>query len=141
MMEFFLPIEPPRITAQMKRVAVVSGKPRFFDGPELADARAKLTAHLSAHRPETPLEGPVRLITRWCYATTKTNKNGQYKTTKPDTDNMIKLLKDCMTRCGFWQDDAQVASELTEKFWAVQPGIYVKTLSLKNSEGGGCKEV
>ncbi|WP_236253677.1 RusA family crossover junction endodeoxyribonuclease [Streptococcus mitis] len=52
--------------------------------------------------------------------------NGQYKTTKPDTDNLQKLLKDCMTKLGYWQDDAQVASEIVEKFWADTVGIYIK---------------
>jgi len=54
------------------------------------------------------------------------HRDGQYKITRPDTDNMIKILKDEMTSLGFWKDDAQVASEITEKFWAEQPGIYVK---------------
>lgn len=51
--------------------------------------------------------------------------SGEYRITKPDTDNLQKLLKDCMTRCGFWKDDAQVASELCEKFWAEIPGIFI----------------
>lgn len=35
-------------------------------------------------------------------------------------------MKDCMTRLHFWKDDAQVASEISEKFWAAVPGIYVR---------------
>ena len=31
---------------------------------------------------------------------------------------------DVMTELGFLMDDAQVASELCEKFWAEIPGIY-----------------
>lgn len=50
----------------------------------------------------------------------------QHKTSKPDTDNLEKALKDCMTRLHFWKDDAQVASEISEKFWAAVPGIYVR---------------
>lgn len=30
-----------------------------------------------------------------------------------------------MTAVGFWRDDAQVSSEIVEKFWAEVPGIYV----------------
>ena len=26
----------------------------------------------------------------------------RWKTSKPDTDNLIKMLKDCMTRTGYW---------------------------------------
>ena len=52
--------------------------------------------------------------------------DGEYKTSRPDTDNLQKLLKDCMTLVGFWDDDALVASELVEKFWAEFPGIYIR---------------
>jgi Holliday junction resolvase RusA-like endonuclease len=31
-----------------------------------------------------------------------------------------------MTDCGFWEDDALVASEIIEKFWTDVPGIYIK---------------
>ncbi len=55
----------------------------------------------------------------------KGSRNGQYKHTKPDTDNLQKLLKDCMTELGFWKDDALVASELVQKFWGEKTGIYI----------------
>ena len=56
--------------------------------------------------------------------------DGEYKITKPDTDNLQKLLKDCMTSVKFWSDDAQVASEVVEKFWADIPGIYIRVTEL-----------
>jgi Holliday junction resolvase RusA-like endonuclease len=39
---------------------------------------------------------------------------------------MIKLFKDCMTRCSFWDDDSQVCSEVTQKFYGCTSGIYVE---------------
>jgi Holliday junction resolvase RusA-like endonuclease len=36
------------------------------------------------------------------------------------------MLKDCMEKLGYYKNDAQVASEITEKFWAEIPGIYIK---------------
>lgn len=130
MLEFFLPIIPPTVTHQEKKVTVVKGKPLFYEPPELADARQKLEAYLAKHVPIKPLTGPLQLITKWCYPTTGKYQNGQYKTTKPDTDNMIKLLKDVMTSLDFWLDDSLVASEITEKFWADVPGIYVRIKKL-----------
>lgn len=62
------------------------------------------------------------------------HRDGEWKTTKPDTDNMIKLLKDCMTRTGFWVDDAQVCSEITEKFWGDVSGIYVMVEQLEQEQ-------
>ncbi|MDR7869139.1 MAG: RusA family crossover junction endodeoxyribonuclease [Sporomusaceae bacterium] len=127
--EFFIAIEPPTKTHQQKKARVVKGKPVFYEPPELADVRQKLTAYLARHVPPERLTGPVQLITKWCYPRGRYG-NGEYKTTKPDTDNMIKLLKDVMTDLGFWVDDAQVASEVTEKFWAEVPGIYVRIRKL-----------
>lgn len=53
------------------------------------------------------------------------------KIKKPDTDNMVKLLKDEMTHCGYWADDAQVASEITEKFYSEPTGIYIKAEEIR----------
>ena len=82
-------------------------------------------AYLSEHRPQQPYREGVRLIVKWLFPKGK-HKNGEYRITKPDTDNLQKLLKDCLTRCGYWQDDALVACEITEKFWSDIPGIYIK---------------
>lgn len=124
-LEFFMPMIPPTCTHQQKQVHVVRGKPVFYEPPDLAAARAKLTAHLGQHKPEKPLTGALRLIARWLFPRGE-HADGEYKITKPDTDNLIKLLKDCMTTDRFWTDDALVASELCEKFWAERPGIYIR---------------
>lgn len=123
-MEFFMPMIPPTVTHQEKQWRVVHGRPVSYDPPEVRAARSKLTASLARFRPEQPLKGPVRLTVKWCFPRGR-HKNGEYRTTKPDTDNLQKLLKDCMTAAGFWKDDAQVASEICEKFWANLPGIYI----------------
>ena len=65
-------------------------------------------------------------MTKWCFLDDGKHGNGTYRITKPDTDNLQKLLKDCMTRVGFWEDDALVASEIVEKFWSQVPGIYIR---------------
>lgn len=127
--EFFMPMIPPTVTHQEKQVAVRNGKPIFYEPPKLKEARAKLTAYLMKHIPEQPYTSGVRLTVKWCFPKGR-HHNGEYKITKPDTDNLNKLLKDCMTHCGFWKDDALVASEICEKFWAETSGIYVKVESL-----------
>ena len=130
MTEFFMPMIPPTITAQEHKVAVVNGRPRFYNPPELEDAKAKLLGALMPHRPEQPITCGVRLVTKWLFPAGERHENGKYKITKPDTDNLQKLLKDCMTQCGFWKDDALVASEICEKFWADRPGIYIRVMPL-----------
>jgi len=124
--EFFMPMEPPQTTHQTKQVTCRNGRPVFYEPADLKAARSKLMGHLSKHVPKEKYTGPVRLVTKWLFPMTQTSKNGQYKHTRPDTDNLQKLLKDCMSDVGFWKDDALVVSEIVEKFWADTPGIYIK---------------
>ena len=93
---------------------------------ELKEARRDLSVLLSKHIPEVKFERSVRLVTKWCFPITGKHTDGEYKYTRPDTDNLQKLLKDCMTDTGYWKDDALVVCEITEKFWAAVPGIYIK---------------
>ena len=124
--EFFMPMIPPTTTHQQKQVTVRNGKPVFYEPEDLKAARSKLSAHLGKHVPAEKYTKAIRLMTKWCFPITGSHTNGQYKYTKPDTDNLQKLLKDCMTDSGYWEDDALVASEITEKFWAQVPGIYIR---------------
>ena len=130
--EFFMPMKPPTVTHQEKKWRVVKGKPVPYEPPEVRAARSKLTAHLAGHRPVEPLAGAVRLLVKWCFPRGD-HADGEYRVTKPDVDNIQKLLMDCMTAVGFWTDDAQVASMVAEKFWAEVPGIYISITEL--SEG------
>ena len=136
-LKFFMPMEPPTATRQEKKVRVVKGKPIFYEPPEVADAREKLLSHLSKHVPTRELAGPVELIVKWCFPRGR-HKDGEWRTTKPDTDNLNKLLKDCMTKLGYWTDDAQVVSEVCQKFWAEVPGIFISVRELDSKDCNGC---
>ena len=129
MIEFFMSMNPPTVTHQEKKIHVVNGKPITYEPAELAAARDKLIGHLSKYRPKDKYVVPVELVTKWCFPCGR-HKDGEYRTSKPDTDNLQKLLKDCMTKCGFWKDDALVCREITEKFWAEIPGIYIRIKEL-----------
>lgn len=137
MVEFYMRMIPPMTTYQQHKVAIIGGKPRFYEPEKVKAARESYMALLSKRRPEKPIEGPVRLTTKWLYPLTQKEEANHidwcWKTSKPDTDNMIKLLKDCMTKCGYWKDDAQVVSEITEKFRTKdEPGIYVRIERLQD---------
>jgi len=111
--EFFLPMDKiPTVTHQEKKVNFKTKS--FYEDFDLKEARSRYISLLGKHTPHAPLEGPIRLQTKWIFF--RNVPKVQWKTTKPDTDNLIKLFKDCMTHCRFWKDDAQVASEITEKF-------------------------
>ena len=128
--EFFLPIQPPTVTHQQKQVSAKNGKPVFFEPSELTAARAKLQAHLAKHVPEKKYAGAIRVVAKWLFPITGKHKDGEYKTTKPDCSNLIKLLEDVMTDLGYWEDDRLVASLIIEKFYANTPGIYICIESL-----------
>ena len=130
MIKFFLPIIPPTVTHQQKKIGVTHGKPYTYEPAKLKDTRQKLMSHLAKYAPEQPFKGAVRLLVKWCFPVTGEHQNGEYKTTKPDTDNLQKLLKDVMTDLKYWKDDALVASEIIEKFWADVPGIYIEVYEI-----------
>lgn len=129
-MHFFLDIIPPRTTAQEKKVTIVNGRPRFYEPVSLRDARKLLVMSLYSHAPKTPLRGPVALETAWYFARGRSHYDGEWKYTRPDTDNLQKLLKDCMTSVGFWKDDALVVWEQVEKRWSDTPGIWIRVTDL-----------
>jgi len=125
MIEFFMAMEPPTATAQMHQVQCRNGRPIFYDPPRVRAMKAKLYAALLPHRPDAPMDGPLRLTTKWIWHNKARNEN-RYKPTKPDTDNLVKALKDLMETAGYFRDDAQVCSEIIEKFYGRPAGIYIK---------------
>lgn len=125
-MNFFMPMFPPTKTQQEHKVKVVNGKPIFYEPRELANARLKIRDSLAAHVPDHPFTGGIELQVMWIFHTDDDKKEGKYRITKPDTDNLQKMLKDEMTKLGFWKDDAQVCCEHIEKFWSAIPGIFIR---------------
>ena len=123
---FVLCFEPPTVTAQEAKIVVRDGKPHKYNPPALADAKEKYIAYLSEHKPDQPYDGPIALYVEWYF---HSESQSGYKITRPDTDNLDKLLKDCMTVAGFWKDDAQVCQENIRKKWAYkEPGGIVITI-------------
>ena len=130
--QFFIPMRPPTTTHNAKELHAYmkGGKPcaTLHDSNELKQVRAKFHAYLAPHAPEKPVPAgkPVRLLVKWLFPTDGHHSNGEWRTSKPDTDNLEKALKDEMTRLHFWHDDAQVCSEIIEKFWADPCGVFVQ---------------
>ena len=122
-----LDIDPPRTTAQQKRIAGrrPDGRPYFYDGNRLSKARGALQAALYEHVPKEPMEGCLALTVHWVFSTPDKKKWDTWKTTRPDTDNLQKMLKDEMTRMGFWKDDAQVCVEYVDKSWGKRGSIAI----------------
>lgn len=127
-MEFDIHFDPPRATAQEKQYAVRNGRVVVYETAKARDAKQLLRLVLAPHAPREPLTGAVALYVTWRFPYKgKSHVDGEYKTTRPDTDNLDKALKDIMTALGYWTDDALVAKEQIEKIWHKErPGLHVR---------------
>ena len=109
-MEFDIRFDPPRSTAQEKQYAVRNGRVVVYETANAKAAKQLLRLVLAPYTPRNPLTGAVALYVTWRFPYKgKTHVDGEYKTTRPDTDNLNKALKDVMTDLGYWKDDALVA--------------------------------
>jgi Holliday junction resolvase RusA-like endonuclease len=135
--DFVIPGEPPRVTAQGRRMRIVNGKPVFFKTKAQKEAEALYYYHTLNALPHgwKPMEKPVRLFVAFCFGTDDKREVGTWKTTRPDTDNMLKALKDVMTEAGVWVDDSQVVDEHTTKSWwsRENAGIHVQIEELEEN--------
>lgn len=117
---FLLNFEPdvPTLTHQtgIKPFVRKNGKPGIRKTPELESLEQLFEAKLAQFAPPAPWDCPIKFCASWTFLRPQSARS-HWKTTKPDTDNLQKLLKDAMTRCGFWKDDALVCLEVIEKIY------------------------
>ena len=137
-MKIFLLMDPPTVTAQERKVVVVKRKPIFYKPENVKKAQEEIIRYLKPFKPSVPMEGPIELRVEWLFPKGTRHKHNEWRITKPDTDNLEKMLKDCMTLLGFWKDDAQVVKETCEKKWSDEPtGIAIQIEILDKFSKGG----
>ena len=130
-MKFKLKMIPPTATAQQKGERVVGGYIHHYKKKNVAQAEAILRDALLPYVPAEPItDQPIRLYVLWMFPYPKSAKKhkpgwDRWKITRPDTDNLNKLLKDVMTDMGFWKDDALICVEHIEKMYSDEPGIEI----------------
>ena len=115
----------PKGTSQEKRIRIVNGKPVFFKKGSVASAEYQFKLALKPNAPDIPSDKPIKLTIWFCFDTKIKKLWKKPKPTRPDTDNYLKLFKDCMTECGFWNDDAQVVDERVIKTYSEKASIFV----------------
>ena len=64
---FKLNCNPPITTSQEKKVAIICGKPRFYEPKRLKEAKQILISLLQEHAPQEKFEGAVKLNVTWCF--------------------------------------------------------------------------
>jgi len=128
--EFSEPFDIPSSTPQQRGMTRTGNYPR----QGLKYARAAWKALLEKHAPVKKMEGPVSLFALLWYHTADKKNDGKFKTTRPDSTNILKLIEDTMTACGYWHDDNQVAVSYIKRCWTLSAShieIYAETLEEK----------
>lgn len=129
--QFFHECKPPKATLQHGKATRGGG---YYQTHTTKMAIATYRAIFERHAPKKPIEGPVSLSLAWTYPHTKKPAKSPHsvtmKPTRPDLDNLAKIAVDCMARCGYFADDAQVAHMDLAKYHGDIPGIYVEVYKL-----------
>lgn len=135
---------PPKSTAQGSMRIMKRKDGSQFVG-KMASSKGKKTQNelmtlLSQHVPDIPLGGPLGVEIHWAYPWRKSEpkKNRtfgfRYCDTRPDVDNLCKMLFDCMTRLGFWNDDSQISVLCFKKVWSDEPCIKISVKQIKEGK-------
>lgn len=131
----------PRATTRGKFATVYEDK---------KDKQNKATIAVIAQQkaPAKLLTGPLRVDIYWYFARPKshygTGRNADklkesapdYHTSRPDRDNLDKLVLDALTGV-FWRDDNQVCKGEIEKLYGVRPRTEIIITELEQADGNG----
>jgi Holliday junction resolvase RusA-like endonuclease len=117
---------------------------RVYD-PGTAEAwKATIALAARDHIPTLPIIGAVKLEVQFWLPRPEGHFRGNrdlkpsaphYHLTKPDCDNLVKAVMDCLTILGFWHDDKQVVEQHVIKDYGPCPGaeIVIKPLEDANA--------
>lgn len=134
MILFTIDHEPFRTTAQQKAVTYRNGRPQFYYPEKLQEAYNAYLNDVWPYKPAEPITGPIALYVTFWFGTSDKKKWFKPKTTRPDTDNLIKGFKDVLTAAGYWKDDAQICREIIAKTWHERGHIDVTILPLNDAK-------
>jgi Holliday junction resolvase RusA-like endonuclease len=131
MIRFTIPGEP---TAQGRpRFAVVNGHARAYDPAKSRDYKQAVRAAALEVKPNALLDGPLQITVTIYKAVPKSmSKLRREKalaqeiqpTTKPDIDNMVKIVCDSLNKI-IWYDDSQIVTLYTSKWYSDNPRVEV----------------
>lgn len=119
----------PTAQARARHMTTKSGLSVSYKSANQKANERTLEALLAPYAPKAPLQGPLVLefVAALPVGKSDSKKLREAKLTglvapekKPDLDNILKNLMDCMTRLQFWTDDVQVVCLRCEKIYAEQ---------------------
>lgn len=116
--------EVPTTTAQQKKFNTRTKT--FYKTTNIKHSEGILARALSGRQPTEPFTTPIKLTVWWIFPLTKKAKNGEVKGTRPDIDNLQKLLQDIMCRLGYYKDDSLIVELNVKKAWHEVSGLRVR---------------
>nr|WP_101913908.1 RusA family crossover junction endodeoxyribonuclease [Lactococcus lactis] len=107
-MKFKFELDKMPTTQQQKGIKKVNGKLQFYD--RRGTNNYSLKAQLMKNKPKECFEKsvPLKLTVTFFYAIKQENRWWQWKTSRPDLDNLMKNLQDYMTKLRYYSDDSQI---------------------------------
>lgn len=130
MLKLTIPIIP---TAQMRaRHSARNGFSRTYKDKKQVAHEETINTFLALHQPTKPLTGPLVLGVKvflpipnsWSRVKKEKALSGELRPlSKPDLDNLIKNIKDCLSQMRYWEDDKLVVEYGAEtgKYYSDMP--------------------
>lgn len=128
---FFIQGDPPTCTAQERRI--VWSKKMTYLPQAVKEAKAHYYAAAIPYAPAEPFDDAVELELHFHFYQ-KNGKVGKCKTTKPDCDNLAKLLTDSLAEAGFFVNDSRIARLTVTKDFVEQENAGVEVLMKRLNE-------
>lgn len=104
----------PSATAQQRGHGA---KGRTWKTPGLKAAQAAWRALFEKYKPEKPLDGPITTSIILSYHKKGVTGGVEPKTTRPDADNLEKVINDALVAAGIIQDDSLIFGTSRYKYY------------------------
>lgn len=124
-MKFYVRMdEVPKTTAQQKKFSTKTKT--FYKTSKIKQSEYLLARALSGRQPRKTYDTPIKLSVTWLFPHTKKSKDGERKGTRPDLDNLQKLLQDIMCKLGYYKDDSLITDLTLKKRWHRHSGLIIE---------------
>ena len=131
-MRIVLKGEPPTAWgANNKQLFIRGGHACMTAGKNTKATEKWLISLLAPYAPTEPILGPItmQVVITWPWLSNhskKVKERGSIpKTTRPDGDNCLKSLNDCMEDLGFFCNDSQIYCQTIQRLFGDDPGIVI----------------
>lgn len=120
------------------RLTTINGYPRAYDPPKSREYKERVRECAMRVKPLKPFDGALRLNVveyreipkSWSKVKRADALNHRIDPiTKPDTDNILKGIKDALKGI-FWNDDAQVVDDRIQKIYSDSPRVEVEVIEI-----------